>query len=150
VSGTQSLTDAEQKMLDQLEDEQARGESVTWDEPKTIRGIVARDVELVTYKDRNSGEERSKRVLTVRTVTGLVSVWEGPTSLTSRLFEGEVSNGPAVGPPAAGTLVIIRYLGERTAESGREYKAFEIVRGTPIETPAAPAPAADDDNDIPF
>jgi len=65
-----TLTPAELERLERLEDEQAKAPAVVWDEVKTVRGVVVRDVEVVSFTDSRTGEERSKRVVTLRTPGG--------------------------------------------------------------------------------
>lgn len=126
-----SLTPDELAALDQLEDEQARGETVKWDEPKTVRGVVAREIETIAFTDRTSGEEKTSRILTIRTENGLQAIFDGPVALGLRLF-GDNSPGGAAGDAARkGDLLIVSYLGERPTDSGREYKAFDVTRSTP-------------------
>ena len=82
----------------------------------------------------------TKKVATLRTSTGLQAIWEGPAAL-DKLFEVEGSGMP----------VIVAYPGERVGqESGRTYKAFDVVIGeAPAERhrDAGQQPA---DDDIPF
>lgn len=134
------LSETELAALDELEDMLARGEAVVWDEPKTIRGIVVRDVETVTFNDKNNGgAEKSKRVLTLRTTDGLVAIFEGPAKLTSRLFNGERFGSDPVGPPVQGQLAIVTYKGERVSQTtGRDYKDFDVVVGPPPAAAGVP------------
>jgi hypothetical protein len=135
------LSDHELEALARLEDELGRGESVKWDEPKTIRGYVARTVETVTVKDySDSSKTVDKKVITLRTAEGLAAIWEGPTGL-EKLFEAEASQP-----------VIVAYRGEKVAqESGRTYKAFDVVTGDKEPEPAGGGVAANPaDDDITF
>ena len=141
-----TLSAAELDRLDRLEDEQARGEAVRWDEPKTVRGIVVRDVETVTFKDKNTDESKTKHVLTMRTETGLAAIFEGPTALNSRLFAGERACEPDLGPPRTGDLVIVTYKGEKTSEAGFAYKAFDVSRSA-VKSDEQPPPISDDEAD---
>jgi hypothetical protein len=142
-STTVSLSDAELARLEQLENEQARGEAIRWDEPKEVRGVVVRDVEEITFKDRHTDEAKTKQLLTLRTAHGLVAVFEGPVALNKRLFEGERLNQPSLGPPKTGDLVIIKFVGEGMTDGGQSFKRFEVYRSTL----QASAPGEDD---IPF
>ena len=140
-----SLTSDELADLNALEDQELRGGSVNWDEPKRVGGGVARDVETFSYTDKTTGEERTKQVLTLRTADGLVAIFEGPQSLNAKLFDGERYDQPPLGPPATGDLLIVEYLGERTSQSsGRLYKAFRVFHR------AAGARQPDPGDDIPF
>jgi hypothetical protein len=125
------LTPDELAALDSLEDEQARGETVKWDEPKTVKGVAAREIETVTFTDRTCGEEKTSRILTLRTENGLQAIFDGPVALGWRLFGDDSPGGTANEPARRGDLLIVAYLGERTAESGREYKAFDVTRSAP-------------------
>lgn len=152
---TSHLSPAEERALAELEDEQGRGEAISWDEQKTVRGVVVRDVETVTFQDKNDGTTKEKRVLTLRTADGLMAIFEGPAKLNSRLFEGEQYNADPLGPPAKGQLVIVTFKGERVSQTtGRDYKDFEITRGpaptSPEPAAAAPAPAVGPSDEIPF
>jgi hypothetical protein len=132
-----TLSQDELTRLEQLEDQQARGEAVAWDEPKTIRGVVVRDVETVTFTDKRDNTERTKRVLTLRTADGLQTIFEGPGKLNDRLFEGKrFKDDPnALGPPRTGELVIVTYLGDKPSQTtGREWKDFDVYRGSPGST----------------
>jgi hypothetical protein len=139
------LSTQELEKLAQLEDNLGRGESVKWDEPKKIAGYIVRPVETVQVKDYNdSSRTVDKRVVTLRTATGLVAIWEGPGAL-EKLFDEADTGRP----------VIVRYTGEKIGqESGRPYKAFDVVIGDDVnpvrsgEETNSSAAAADDD--IPF
>lgn len=134
------LTQDEVAQLERLEDEQGRGVSVKWDTPKTVRGVVVRDVEDVTFTDQNSGEDTTKKVCTVRTENGLEAIWEGPDQLNSKLFKGErFKDDPSPsGPPRKSDLLIAHYKGEKLSQtSGRDYKAFDVYRSVP-EGPTTP------------
>ena len=141
---TTTLSNHELEQLAKLEDKLGRGESVRWDEPKTIRGFVVRDIETVDVNDYSDPSRKvSKRVLTLRTATGLAAIWEGPAAL-EELFEEAVAGRP----------VVVAYQGEKVGqESGRSYKSFSVVVGKeepeataefPAETPTAAV------DDIPF
>jgi hypothetical protein len=154
VSITQSpdvLSEAEQAALDRLENQQARGISVRWEKPCTVKGFLARPIEAVTVKDYGDPTKMvEKKVATLRTAEGLMAIWSGPAALEA-LFEIE----------GAGMPVIVVYKGEKVGqESGRSYKDISVVIG---EAPAverstdetggtsgemSSASAADDD--IPF
>jgi hypothetical protein len=161
-----SLTQDELARLEQLEDQQARGKAVAWDEPKTVRGIVIREVETVTFTN-DDGTEQTKRVVTLRTEAGLEAIFEGPVRLNDRLFNGErrKDDPDPLGPPKEGDLLIVTYRGEKPTASGRNVKDFDVFRGsaeTPDQTllddpgPAERPPHTDedappaDDDDIPF
>jgi hypothetical protein len=136
------LTDTELDALTALEDEQARGEPVRWDQPKTVKGVVARDLETFSYRDANDGGEKTKRVLTLRTEKGLAAIFDGPAKLTSRLFNGERQDGEPTGPPGKGCPVIVEYRGEKVSQTtGRAYKDFAVYRGEQAHT---------NPDDIPF
>jgi hypothetical protein len=142
MSTSPYLSSAEVAALAELEDERGRGESVVWDEPKIVKGAVVRDVEVVSFTDKNDGSEKTKRVITLRTEQGLAALWEGPAKLTSRLFEGEQYHGEKLGPPVKGQLLLVEFKGERlSGTSGRAYKDFDVVRGpVPQSTPEAGIP----------
>jgi hypothetical protein len=125
------LTTDELAAPNRLEDEQARGVTVKWDEPKTVKGVAAREIETVTYSDRTSGEEKTSRILTLRTADGLQAIFDGPIALGWRLFGDNSPDSTSNEAARKGDLLIVSYLGERTAESGREYKAFDVTRSTP-------------------
>jgi hypothetical protein len=133
------LSDRELEELEALEERLGRGASVTWDEPKAVKGYLVRPIEeaeVPAYDDRT--KTIAKKVATLRTSSGLQAIWEGPGQL-EKLFEIE----------GYGMPVIVAYLGERVGqESGRTYKAFDVVVG---EAPAAtPEDAGSPDDDIPF
>jgi hypothetical protein len=138
--GAQYLSEQEEAALAALEDEQGRGDGVSWDAPKTVKGVMVRDVETITFTDKNDGVEKQKRVATLRTADGLVAIFEGPAKLNSRLFDGEQFQGESIGAPTKGQLVIVTYKGERLSQNGRDYKDFDVVRG-PVPK-AMPAPEA--------
>ena len=142
-----TLTTEELKALDQLEDEQGRGDAVSWDEPKTVRGIVVRDVETITYTDKNDGLEKSKKVVTLRTEAGLEAIYEGPVKLNGRLFEGERYKQASLGPPRKGEFVVVRYKGERSSQTtGRPVKDFDVFRKSePPILAGEPIPVGTDD-----
>jgi hypothetical protein len=145
-----ALTQDELARLERLEDEQARGVPVKWDHPKTVRGVVVRDAETITYNDQNLGTEVTKQVVTLRTENGLEAIFSGPGRLDSALFRGErYKDDPnPAGPPRKGDLLIVNYKGERPSQStGREFKDFDVYRSTP-ETP--PTGGGEPDGDIPF
>jgi hypothetical protein len=138
------LSAQELEKLAQLEDNLGRGEAVKWDGPKKIAGYVVRPVETVQAKDYNdSSRTVEKRVVTLRTATGLVAIWEGPGAL-EKLFEEADTGRP----------VIVRYTGEKVGqESGRQYKAFDVVVGdneAASATPDASASTSPADDDIPW
>lgn len=135
---TGGLSEHELAALDRLEDKLGRGASVHWDEPKTIRGVGARPIETATVKDYNDPSKMiSKRVATLRTANGLEAIWEGPAGL-EKLFEADITGHP----------VIVTYKGERVSqESGRPYKAFDVIVG---DAAGAGTASHDADSDIAF
>ncbi len=109
--------------------------------------IVVRDVQTVDFKDKTDDSPQSKRILAIRTENGIVTIWEGPGVLTSRLFDGEQRDGDPLGPPVKGQLVIVEYKGERTSAAGNAYKLFEVARGPlPEEAERASQDAGADDS----
>jgi hypothetical protein len=138
------LTQNEVKQLERLEDEQARGVAVIWDEPKTIRGIVIRDVETIAFTDTNDNQEKTKRLVTLRTTSGLETVFDGPLKLNGRLFEGERYKQEPLGPPCRGDFLVIIYKGEKVAQSGRTFKDFDVLRSRPEVREASDQPALGD------
>jgi hypothetical protein len=122
-----SLTADELAALDRLEDEQARGETVKWDEPKTIRGVAARNIETVQSRDKE-GTPKTSRVLTLRTQDGLKAIFDGPVRLNWFVFGDPPPSSAATRPPRKGDLVIVDYRGEKTApETGRTFKDFHVT-----------------------
>jgi hypothetical protein len=105
-----ALSEAELAKLDALEDSLGRGTAVHWDEPKSVRGYLARPIETATAKDFNDPKKTvEKRVATLRTTNGLQAIWEGPAGL-EKLFLAVGYEMP----------VIVVYKGERVGqESGR-------------------------------
>jgi hypothetical protein len=126
-----SLSSDELAALDRLEDEQARGETIKWDRPKTIRGVVARDVETVASRDRD-GNAKTSRVLTLRTQDGLKAIFDGVVRLNWFIFGDKPPSGAAVRPPRRGDLLIVDYRGEKTApDTGRTFKDFSVTSSSP-------------------
>jgi hypothetical protein len=154
------LSEFEKAAIEALDNSEGKGIAVSWDEEKTVAGVVARDVETITFKDKNDGKEKTKKVLTLRTEDGLVSVFEGPTALNSRLFEGKKwKDDEPLGPPVKDQLVIIKYLGEGLTAEGKDFKRFDVHRGDlpaagngkQAETPTGgDVVAGTTDDDIPF
>src|SRR5262245_41417476 len=106
TNGVSALDERELAALDALEDKLARGRSVHWDQPKVIRGFVARPIEKVAVRDYNDPTSTvEKRVATLRTEDGLEAIWEGPSAL-ERLFEIDGSGVP----------VIVAYNGEKIGQ----------------------------------
>ncbi len=138
MEGSVTLTAAELAALERLEDEQSRGETVRWDEPKAVRGVVVRDIETVQSRDRE-GNPKTSRVLTLRTVDGLQAIFDGPVRLNWFLFGDEPPSGDATRPARKGDLLIVDYRGERTAaESGRSFKDFAVTHSVDtVDEPTA-------------
>jgi hypothetical protein len=144
------LSETEQAALDRLENQQARGTSVKWEKPCTIKGFLARPIEAVTVKDyADPTKTVEKKVATLRTAEGLQAIWSGLAAVEA-LFEIEGSGMP----------VIVTYKGEKTGqESGRSYKDIDVVVGEAPTVQSADEPSGDSgelasaaaaDDEIPF
>jgi hypothetical protein len=140
------LSDRELEALEALEERLGRGTAVKWDEPKTIKGYLVRPIEEAEVPEYgDSTKTVAKKLATVRTATGLQAIWEGPAAL-DKLFEIKGSGMP----------VIVAYLGEKVGqESGRTYKAFDVVVGeAPTTERATGEPSVESgaraDDDIPW
>lgn len=130
------LSPHELRALEALEEQLGRGTAVKWDEPKTIKGYLVRPIEEAEVPEYgDSTRAVTKKLATVRTAAGLQTIWEGPTAL-EELFEIEGSGMP----------VIVAYLGEKVGqETGRTYKAFDVVVGEAPEPAGSGESSTDDD-----